>query len=69
MTEQLWNTEDESVRVSGLAEKIREMAPPLSAVQNVKVESREMTNLEFEFNFAEMAAPFPLPDVFVMRAT
>ena len=69
MTEQLWNTEDESVRVSGLAEKMSEIAPPLSAVHVVKEERSEMTNFDAEFRVAEIAAPFPFPDVFVMRAT
>ena len=57
------------VSSAGESEKVREIAPPLSAVHFVKEELLWITIFEAEFNLAEMAAPFPLPDVFVIRAT
>ena len=48
---------------------VRVIAPPLSAVHFVKEEVLWMTNFEAAFRVAEIAAPFPLPDVFVIRAT
>ena len=52
------------VSVVGEAERVRAIAPPLSAVHFVKEEVLWMTNFESEFNVAEIAAP--LPEVFVI---